>query len=518
MSKRAILKTIAFVCGLYFVLEFILPEKYGGDFDGHEVHSPAPVPMPSGAGVLYVGQVGAQQASLGRLVADAAGGWRREPDQPVMQRSLFSPCEKSGMRQLAAVADPAGINLFYIGLDTRQRATLCHARGDAAGLAWQRSGPLRFAVGGRTEPTVDEPNGRLPGTLEAFAVAAEAPDAWRMLLVLKRAGHGQELWEARGGPEPTRLRLAAAPLPGGSDLPAGFAAFDARFDAGTDTWNLFFAGEGGGTNLLLQAGVFAGGAPFAVRSSGVLTGLRLDADGRAFAACRETAPDGVSRSVLVADATGTPRPIKTVGRPARSTYLSDGILLAGNYLQIIGAFAVFIALINLTLFHGKRVAQRQSGSFNSTVFFVFLVAMGLFTFLGKSEAAAGTFWRHGYDLLFEAVVRPLGTAVFSMITFYMISAAYRSFRIRSVEAALLMLSACIVMVGQMPIGAWFGALLPDSLVCLQLPWLADKLLTVVNACAYRGVLIGLVVGGISISLRIWLGLDNTVYAGLEGKR
>ena len=147
-----------------------------------------------------------------------------------------------------------------------------------------------------------------------------------------------------------------------------------------------------------------------------------------------------------------------------------------------------------------------------------LIAMAAFTLLGKSEKMTGTTWQMGYDFLFEAILRPVGVAVFSMITFYMISAAYRSFRVRSVDAALLMVAACIVMIGQMPIGTWLGSFLPDSLGFLRLPWLSEKLLTVINACAYRGVLIGLAVGGFSIALRIWLGLDNSVYAGLEDEK
>ena len=82
---------------------------------------------------------------------------------------------------------------------------------------------------------------------------------------------------------------------------------------------------------------------------------------------------------------------------------------------------------------------------------------------------------------------------------------------------MLMVSACIVMIGQMPIGQWLGTALPDSLYMLRVTWMSQKLLTVINSCAYRGVLIGLSVGALSISLRIWLGLDNSVYSGLESK-
>ena len=111
----------------------------------------------------------------------------------------------------------------------------------------------------------------------------------------------------------------------------------------------------------------------------------------------------------------------------------------------------------------------------------------------------------------------MGAAVFSLNTFFMISAAYRAFKVRTVEAALLMCAAMIVMIGQMPVGEWFTSTVPANMQFFKLPWLSQKILTVVNAAAYRGVFIGIIIGGISISLRIWLGLDNSVYSGLDKK-
>jgi len=192
---------------------------------------------------------------------------------------------------------------------------------------------------------------------------------------------------------------------------------------------------------------------------------------------------------------------------------------AGTYLQIIGSFAIFIALINLVMFHGKRIGKLETGSVHSIIFFLSLAIMALFTALGRTTLPdVWQGWSQGYSFMFDGVITAMSTTVFSMITFYMISAAYRSFRIRSLDAALLMLSACVVMIGQMPIGAWFGSFLPDSMSFLRLPTLADKLLMVANTSAYRGVTIGLMVGGFSIGLRIWLGLDNTVYSGMEGHK
>jgi hypothetical protein len=209
--------------------------------------------------------------------------------------------------------------------------------------------------------------------------------------------------------------------------------------------------------------------------------------------------------------------IKSVGRPAYPTYLSRGTEWAGQFMQIVGSFAIFIAMINLIIFHGRKIVQWRGGPQNSIVFLLFLVMMTPLAFFGSPESAKGTPVALGFDFLFNSIQLPMGAAVFSMITFYMISAAYRSFKIRSAEAALLMLSAMIVMVGQMPVGEWLAMPVPDSLPVLQIPWLAQKLLSVVNSSAYRGVLIGMLIGGLSITLRIWLGIDNSVYASLDKK-
>lgn len=521
MNKRAFLKTIAFVCGLYFFLEYVLPEKLGGDFDSDSVHSPALVQTPDGPAVFYIGQYNQQKSGLGRLVAapDATNGWRRVPDEPVMQRSLFAPHEKGGMKQLAAVAGSDGIDLFYLGLDREQNATLCHATGDPSGLTWLRTGVVLFATNGVPRPTVSEPNGALSGELNYFAVE-RAGNQWAMLLVIKKMGTGPEVWAAEGE-SLAAMRLAQAPLIPFREYPDGVTAFDGHKADGE--WIIDFAL---GTNLVRYTqqadGAFAQAPLEILAGLGTVTGLRLMPSSDQLLLATHKTDAGAARTAIVAlpGPQGGPQPltVKTVGRPARSTYLSGFIQTAGTYLQVIGSFAVFIALINLTLFHGKRIVQRHKGGTQSAVFFFFLIAMAVFTLIGKSEKMTGTGWQMGYDFMFEAILRPVGVAVFSMITFYMISAAYRSFRVRSVDAALLMVSACIVMIGQMPIGTWLGSFLPDSLNYLRLPWLAEKLLTVINACAYRGVLIGLAIGGFSIALRIWLGLDNSVYAGLEDEK
>jgi hypothetical protein len=320
----------------------------------------------------------------------------------------------------------------------------------------------------------------------------------------------------------------------------------------------------------------------------------------------EAAPVETTVTLAAPMLTGSWTAVKGTGAQPRPTYLTRGIKWAGDFTMIVGGFAVFMAVINLFLYHSKRIAQRQPGLINSVLFFVFLVIMAVLTYFGNApgeygthvvvhneasltpEAVAtltsnvlqafsgvtnisskrvavtvsvpadgavradvrylGTFptrqraqvapvlhavlvrdtgrtdavvafapdlMKTGFDFTFKAFLMPLGIAAFSTITFYMISAAYRAFKVRSTEAVLLMLAAFIVMIGQLPLGAWLTNRVPSSLFFLQMPWLAQKLLMVANSSAFRGVLIGIMIGGLAAGLRMWLGMDESVYTGLD---
>jgi hypothetical protein len=126
----------------------------------------------------------------------------------------------------------------------------------------------------------------------------------------------------------------------------------------------------------------------------------------------------------------------------------------------------------------------------------------------EEYSTARVFQAAGYNFIFKFFLQSLGTSVFALISFYMVGAAFRSFRIKSVEALLLIVSAVIVLLGQIPIGNW---LLPNSLV----PRAGQKLLLVVNAAAYRGVLLGMAIGALSMSLRLWWGLERGMFHGTD---
>jgi hypothetical protein len=119
---------------------------------------------------------------------------------------------------------------------------------------------------------------------------------------------------------------------------------------------------------------------------------------------------------------------------------------------------------------------------------------------GIQEAAYRTsLLRRSYGLLFDGFFISLGAAMFSLLGFYICAAAYRAFRIRSMESALMMTAALLVMLGQIPFGLWISEALPGiRLWLLQVP----------STGAARAIEIGASVAGLVMAFRMWLSIES----------
>ena len=115
--------------------------------------------------------------------------------------------------------------------------------------------------------------------------------------------------------------------------------------------------------------------------------------------------------------------------------------------------------------------------------------------------------------------------MFSLLAFFMASAAFRAFRAKSVPASLLLISAFFVMLGRVPIGAfvgdWLSVIVMPILSILPAPliswipegskWfseLAGWIMNVPNAAGQRAIMMGAALGMVAASVRIWIGLEK----------
>jgi hypothetical protein len=90
------------------------------------------------------------------------------------------------------------------------------------------------------------------------------------------------------------------------------------------------------------------------------------------------------------------------------------------------------------------------------------------------------------------------------------SAAFRAFRIRTAEAAMLALAAFIVMMGRVPLGGVLTSGLPRA---LRIETFAQWILDVPQNAANRAILIGAALGVMATGLRVILGIERSYLSG-----
>jgi hypothetical protein len=106
--------------------------------------------------------------------------------------------------------------------------------------------------------------------------------------------------------------------------------------------------------------------------------------------------------------------------------------------------------------------------------------------------------------LFSYVMIPCQATIFAMLAFYIASAAYRAFRVRTWLATVLLVTAFIVMLRIVP--------LPEPLSSWNSA-LVQWILAVPNMASKRAIIIGVGLGGISYSMKIILGIERGYMGG-----
>jgi hypothetical protein len=175
-----------------------------------------------------------------------------------------------------------------------------------------------------------------------------------------------------------------------------------------------------------------------------------------------------------------------------------------DWVIIVSAFAVGLASVNLFRIHGAIISRQRPGWFNSLTLLVAIVA---FAIIGTAARfGAGQFFSDLNQNLYDAIISPLGAAMFAILAFYIASSAYRAFRMRSAEATVMLLAAILVMLGKAPIG---------ELIWNQFPTIANWLVDIPNTVGQRAIMIGAAIGGFATSIRILLGIERGHLGGVE---
>jgi len=529
--KRALIWGITFGFGLIWILAFFLPTEIGGGIDRYGMYAPDLL----GTRLFYTS---GSRKTPQPLSEHPMGAYLVQMDlraTDVRERLFgFSPFRRDdyyGAKRPSVFATPEGFKLFYLGLGKDDRKKVCLAE-SVDGRNWT---PRSKAVFDATET----PEG--PGWFTVFRYLR----GYFMLYIV----HGRGLvhyatsadavnWKEEGvflrlkDPESP---LALSPLPDGrflllSKMPEGSPFLTIAEIRDTMPVKRVFCG-GGKENLpkdvLLQKEIFR--APFfdeivdmrAVFDNGrlrvlIVGGVRPTEGEAQDGRLRIGLWEGASLEDLqIAPGSQADGTLAALGNPATSTFFHEWAGALANFIPTVMTFGFGMGLISLLSVHGRRLVRGEPGRFYSAVVLLSLLAMLVVQIGYRTNAAPPEYWKSLNDLLFMKMQFPLGSTMFGLLAAYLVSAAYRAFRIRTFDAAVLTMVAAFVVLAQVPTGQFIGSLFSpealevgakvDAFVTEPRTWL----LTVANDAVQRAVGFGAFVGAIAMALRIWLSLDKT---------
>jgi len=169
-----------------------------------------------------------------------------------------------------------------------------------------------------------------------------------------------------------------------------------------------------------------------------------------------------------------------------------------NWTLIVAAFALGLAAFNLVRIHYANIRLKKAGWYNSVALIIMLAVMSFIGIVYGTNSPLYRYWYTGFLV-------PVDATIFSLLAFYITSAAYRAFRARNVDATILLVTAFLVMLGRAPVG---------EMVWKGIPKVTTWIMDYPNMAGQRGIIIGAAVGALSLGLRILVGLERS-YLGQD---
>jgi hypothetical protein len=169
-----------------------------------------------------------------------------------------------------------------------------------------------------------------------------------------------------------------------------------------------------------------------------------------------------------------------------------------DWVIVIGIFAIALGLWSLVRVTWRKVQRRQEGWGYSVIT---LLGLGVMLIAGPIWGIEeGTIFMR----FFWHIYTPIQATMFSLLAFFIASAAYRAFRVRSAVATILLVTALVIMLRMVPLG-------PISAINqLVVGWI----LAVPNMAAKRAIAIGVGLGGIATAIKIVAGIERS-YLGRD---
>ncbi|MDH4223373.1 MAG: hypothetical protein OEV55_07540 [candidate division Zixibacteria bacterium] len=175
-------------------------------------------------------------------------------------------------------------------------------------------------------------------------------------------------------------------------------------------------------------------------------------------------------------------------------FFSRGYQNVLDWMQIIYVFALLVGALSFIIIHLEKISKKQKGWGYNAIAISGLLLMVFFGFYKGMHKGSPFLW------IFDNLQVPMQSTMFSLLAFFVASAAYRGFRARNLQATILLLAGLLVIIGRVPLGEMIHSSIPDT---------ATWVLNVPSMAARRGILIGIGLGTIATALRVIVGIERT---------
>lgn len=179
--------------------------------------------------------------------------------------------------------------------------------------------------------------------------------------------------------------------------------------------------------------------------------------------------------------------------------VSDKLL---SYITAVLTAAFAIGVINLTRVHVINIRRKRATWKYSVLLLICLFGMAAFSVIASPFAIdpnavvipAGViaFATPVWEFLYYKLLVNINSGIYSLIAFFIASAAYRAFKARSLESTILLVAGLLVVLGQAPIA---------DLVWPGFGLIRDWILAFPNVAGQRGILIGVALGILVFSVQ-----------------
>jgi hypothetical protein len=160
----------------------------------------------------------------------------------------------------------------------------------------------------------------------------------------------------------------------------------------------------------------------------------------------------------------------------------------------IASFMMIFGTTTLVLFHINHVRKRTPGQWYVSVWTVFLIIS--LSIIGLVFGSDHIYFKW----MFENVFINLDTAMYSILGFYVIAAAWRAFRARNIDATFLLIAGVLTALVNAPVAELvFGKTILD---------LGNWVMNVPTMAGIRTTYFGIALGSIYLALRTFIGRER----------